>query len=69
LAASLAGFAVAMWFYDAFTFTQGNFLMHLLIAFSATLLLLPVATRAGAVAGAGAGAGVGVGAGRVAVRS
>jgi polysaccharide biosynthesis protein PslJ len=53
LAASVAGFAVSMWFYDAFTFTQGNFLMHLLIAFSAVLLLQPVATRAAAGRGAG----------------
>ena len=48
LAASLAGFMVSMWFYDAFSFIQGAFLMHLLIAFSAALLLLPPATRTGA---------------------
>jgi hypothetical protein len=47
LAASLAGFVASMWFYDAFDFTQGDFLMHLLIGFSAVLLLLPVATRTG----------------------
>ena len=60
MAASLAGFVASMWFYDAFTFTQGDFLMHLLIGFSAVLLLLPVATRTGAGR---------TGAGRVAVRS
>jgi hypothetical protein len=48
MAASLAGFVVSMWFYDAFSFTQGDFLLHLLIGFTAVLLLLPVATRAGA---------------------
>jgi polysaccharide biosynthesis protein PslJ len=45
MASSLAGFVASMWFYDAFTFTQGAFLMHLLIGFTAVLLLLPVATR------------------------
>lgn len=49
LAASLAGFVASMWFYDAFTFTQGDFLLHLLIAFSAALLLLPIATRTGGI--------------------
>ena len=48
LAASLAGFMVAMWFYDAFTFTQGAFLLHLLIGFSAALLLLPPVTKTAA---------------------
>ncbi len=48
MAASLAGFVASMWFYDAFTFTQGYFLMHLLIGFTAVLLALPVATRTGA---------------------
>jgi O-antigen ligase len=56
LAASIAGFGVSMWFYDAFTFTQGNFLMHILIAFSAVLLLQPAATRVGARAPVRAGA-------------
>jgi polysaccharide biosynthesis protein PslJ len=48
MAAAIAGFVASMWFYDAFTFTQGDFLMHLLIGFSAVLLLLPPVTRAGA---------------------
>ena len=48
MAAALAGFVASMWFYDAFNFTQGDFLIHLLIAFTAVLLLLPVATRTGA---------------------
>ena len=48
MASSLAGFVASMWFYDAFTFTQGDFLMHLLIGFIAVLLLLPVANRTGA---------------------
>jgi len=48
MAAALAGFVASMWFYDAFTFTQGDFLMHLLIGFTAVLLLLPVATPTGA---------------------
>jgi O-antigen ligase len=47
MASSLAGFVASMWFYDAFTFTQGAFLMHLLIGFTAVLLLLPVATPTG----------------------
>jgi hypothetical protein len=46
MAASLAGFVVSMWFYDAFSFTQGDFLMHLLIGFAAVLLTLPVASKA-----------------------
>jgi hypothetical protein len=48
MASSLAGFMVSMWFYDAFSFTQGDFLLHLLIGFTAVLLLQPVATRSGA---------------------
>lgn len=44
-AASLTGFVVSMWFYDAFGFIQGDFLLHLLLGFSAVLLLSPVATR------------------------
>jgi O-antigen ligase len=48
MAAALAGFVASMWFYDAFTFTQGDFLTHVLIGFAAALLLLPVATRTGA---------------------
>ena len=47
MAAALAGFVASMWFYDAFSFTQGDFLMHLLIGFTAVLLSLPVATKAG----------------------
>ena len=47
MAAALAGFVASMWFYDAFNFTQGDFLMHLLIGFTAALLLLPVAARTG----------------------
>lgn len=42
MAASLAGFVASMWFYDAFSFTQGVFLVHLLIGFTAVLLHLPV---------------------------
>jgi hypothetical protein len=67
LAASIAGFAVSMWFYDAFTFTQGNFLLHLLIAFSAVLLLQPAVTKASSGARAGARAGARGGAPRVPV--
>ena len=52
MAASLAGFVASMWFYDAFSFTQGDFLVHLLIGFTAVLLLLPVATRTAASPGA-----------------
>ena len=48
MAASLAGFVASMWLYDSFSFTQGAFLMHLLIGFTAVLLLLPVATGTGA---------------------
>ena len=48
MAAALAGFVASMWFYDAFGFTQGDFLMHLMIGFTAVLLLLPVTTRTGA---------------------
>ena len=47
MAAALAGFLASMWFYDAFTFDQGDFLMHLLIGFTAVLLLQPIATRKG----------------------
>jgi hypothetical protein len=46
-AAALAGFVASMLFYDAFAFTQGDFLMHLVIGFAAALLLLPAATRTG----------------------
>jgi hypothetical protein len=49
-AASLAGFVASMFFYDAFAFTQGDFLTHLLIGFAAVLLALPVA--AGTAGGA-----------------
>jgi hypothetical protein len=47
IAASLTGFVVSMWFYDAFSFEQGDFLVHLLIGFAAVLLTLPVASKAG----------------------
>jgi polysaccharide biosynthesis protein PslJ len=47
LAASLAGFVASMWFFDAWGYTQGIFLMHLVVGFTAVLLLLPVATRPG----------------------
>src|ERR1700733_2208727 len=46
LAASLAGFVTSMWFYDAFSFTQGTFTMHLLIGLAAIVLILPVASKA-----------------------
>ena len=46
IAAALAGFSASMWFYDAFSYTQADFLTHLLIAFTAVLLLLPVASKA-----------------------
>ncbi len=46
LAASLAGFAASLWFYDAFSYSQGTFLTHLLIGFTAVLLMLPVASNA-----------------------
>ena len=49
MAAALAGFAASMWLYDAFSFTQGTFLLHLLIGFTAVLLLLPVANGADGV--------------------
>ena len=52
MAAALAGFVTSMWFYDAFSFTQGDFLVHLLIGFTAALLLLPAATRTGSRPGA-----------------
>ncbi len=48
IAASLAGFLASMWFYDAFDFTQADFLTHLVIGFSAALLILPVASKASA---------------------
>jgi hypothetical protein len=47
MAAALAGFVTSMWFYDAFSFTQGDFLIHLLIGLAAVLLTLPVASKAG----------------------
>jgi hypothetical protein len=46
IAASLAGFVASMLFYDAFSFTQGDFLMHLVVGFAAAILTLPSATKA-----------------------
>lgn len=48
MAAALASFVASMWFYDAFSFAQGTFLLHLVIAFAAVLLLLPVPAQTGA---------------------
>jgi polysaccharide biosynthesis protein PslJ len=45
MAASLTGFVASMLFYDAFDFTQGDFLVHLMVAFASVVLLLPVSTR------------------------
>ena len=47
IAASLAGFVASMLFYDAFSFTQGAFLVHLIIACAAVLLTLPASSKAG----------------------
>lgn len=45
IAASLAGFVASMLFYDAFSFIQGAFLVHLIIAFAGVLLTLPVTSK------------------------
>ena len=46
IAAALAGFVASMLFYDAFSYDQADFLTHLLIGFTAALLMLPVASKA-----------------------
>jgi O-antigen ligase len=41
LAASIAAFGVCMLTYDAYSFTQGTFLLHIMLGFAAVLLWLP----------------------------